>query len=185
MNWRFWQRKSGDNTGQTTGQSEQMELPQEVREYYEATQRSSKGRSWLFGLATLVATMLIAGVLFMGGQFVYRQFQNDDSTPVAVDENVNQEPIEEVPAEEESNDEPADNSDNSSDDETTTLPGDEEVEVDETEDESEENRSDNDTTPTTGSSNIPNTGPGNLLAVFTSTSLISAAAYHLFNKRLR
>lgn len=56
-------------------------MPAEVRDYYKSERRERKGMAWLLAVATLLVTFLIAAALFFGGRWVYRAiFDNDDKT---------------------------------------------------------------------------------------------------------
>lgn len=52
-------------------------LPEEVQEYYQSTSRERTGVAWLLAAGTLVATIVLAVVLFFGGRTIYRLFTDD------------------------------------------------------------------------------------------------------------
>lgn len=57
-------------------QQELNELPAEVQEYYQSEQQQRSGMAWLLGLATLGVTLLLTLGLFFGGRWVYRKVAN-------------------------------------------------------------------------------------------------------------
>lgn len=68
------------------GKQDNSQLPQEVKEYYQSERRERTGFAWLLGLGTLLATIAVAALLFLGGRWVYRTVfdKNDDKAqPVA------------------------------------------------------------------------------------------------------
>ena len=79
--WPFNRRKQSDDYAD--GMQEELpmapeqqqptsNLPEEVQEYYESGKRERVGVAWLLGLGTLIATVLLAMVLFFGGRWIYR-----------------------------------------------------------------------------------------------------------------
>lgn len=68
-----------------------VQVPPEVEEYYQSTQKDRRGMAWLLALATLILTILVAIALFFGGRWVYRAITGDDSDAGSsqVDQEVN------------------------------------------------------------------------------------------------
>ncbi len=58
-------------------------LPEEVRDYYQAESRQRTGAAWFLAAATLILTILIAVVLFIGGRWIYRHVFHRTNTPTA------------------------------------------------------------------------------------------------------
>lgn len=56
----------------------QTEVPQEVQEYYQSERRERTGIAWLLALATLAVTVVLAIILFFGGRWLYRTFFGDN-----------------------------------------------------------------------------------------------------------
>lgn len=56
------------------------DLPQEVQDYYQSEKRQRAGVAGLLAVGTLIATVLLALGLFFGGRWVYRAvFDNDNA----------------------------------------------------------------------------------------------------------
>lgn len=166
-NWKFWQRnKTVDNT----------ELPQEVREYYASTQRSRGGAAFLLGLTTLVVTLAFAAVLYFAGRFVWQQFFTDEvETPTTTEQAPSEQPNEENSGSTVGEGEP---SEQPNSDSPTTLPSDDsEVE--------EDGSVDEEATSEQGSrvSQTPNTGPGDVVAIFVGTTLAATLGYELIARK--
>ncbi len=166
--WKFWQRnKSVENS----------ELPEEVREYYASTRKSRTSSAWLLGFATLLLTLALAVALYFAGKFIYEQFFVDDNAETtAVTEPTPEQP---QTSETQTTDQENNNENPEVDNSTpTTIPGGS-VESDDGESTSGEDAN-------SASSNLtetPDTGPGNLVAVFIGTTLISAAGYELVTRK--
>ncbi len=149
--WRFWQRNN----------VEASELPEEVKEYYETTRAEKRGTAWLLAGATLVATLILASGMFLGGKFVYQKFSGDEPTTGEVIQNTtdsNESPVGGPPPTNDANEG------------TSTTRGNEDLSSD---------TDDTESTPTTGSSELTDSGPGDILAIFVATVVISTLAYEL------
>ncbi|MDZ7744429.1 MAG: hypothetical protein U5K77_01565 [Candidatus Saccharibacteria bacterium] len=136
---------------------DQQPLPDEAQEYYQAQRREKTGMAWLLAVVTLLATLLIALGIFLGGRWAYRAvFDNDTTTETEMEQEVQ-------------DDGSVDNAPRSTD-EPVRLPGDD---VDESDDNDNDTDADQDdatqsestptTTPTTGPSALPSTGPSSNL----------------------
>lgn len=188
-NWKFWQRNS---------RSQNSELPEEVREYYES-QSQSRGKAILVGVSTLIVTLLIAAGLFFSGRAIVGWF-SDDSEPTNISgvlddagRDVN------VVTEDQADQNQNESEDNAGAGETLQdpatadeLPGNNsgdialegevqgEVEADdETETPSSTTR---ERSPQTGSTEVPDTGPGSTLAIFVATILVSALLHNAYQR---
>jgi len=179
VNWKFWQRKN------TTGDAD---LPEEVREYYETTQRSGRSSAILLGLLTLVVTLVLAAALYFAGRFIYdRFFANEPNTPETSQNETNNESNDESaterPNENNQTDRQDSNQQNEENDSPTTLPG------DNNEDESAEQTESNQGTSSTSTdqpvalSETPNTGPGDVVAIFVGTSLLAGLGFEVFARK--
>ncbi len=56
------------------------QVPAEVEEYYQSTQKERRGVAWLMALFALLLTLLIGAVLFFGGRWLYRQLFTDNDS---------------------------------------------------------------------------------------------------------
>lgn len=128
------------------------QVPAEVEEYYQSTRKERRSGALLLGFATLIMTIALAVLLFLGGRWLYQTFftNNDDQTQTteSADQPVDTtQPAEDAPTD--SNPEEA-------------LPGSETGETPSPETETNESpATEGATTPTTGpsASEIPRTGP--------------------------
>ncbi len=156
----FWNRNK---------QVQNSELPEEVREYYQSTQRSRRGSAVLFGLLTLLLTLAIAAALYFAGRFVWQQFFTDEApAPTSSEQST-----EEVAAPPPVSDQESDSESQSST--PSTLPG------DSTESESTESSGTSSTNSTL--TQTPDTGPGDVIALFVGTVLVAALAYEVLARK--
>lgn len=56
-----------------------VQVPPEVEEYYQSTQKDRRGMAWLLAFATLLLTVAIAAVLFFAGRWAYRAIVGEDT----------------------------------------------------------------------------------------------------------
>lgn len=59
--------------------SVEVQVPPEVEEYYQSTQKDRRGMAWLLAFATLLLTILIAVLIFFTGRWAYNAIFGDDS----------------------------------------------------------------------------------------------------------
>lgn len=59
-------------------------LPPEIQAYAVAEQRERRGMAWIVGILSLLTTLLILAVLFIGGRWVYRKVTLQDNRPSTV-----------------------------------------------------------------------------------------------------
>lgn len=55
-------------------------MPPEVQQYYKSERREQTGIAWLLAIATLLITIAIILGLFFGGRWVYRKIKNRNTT---------------------------------------------------------------------------------------------------------
>jgi cytoskeletal protein RodZ len=169
VNWKFWQRKK---------QVQDPDLPVEVQEYYASTRKSRRGTSWLFGLLALLLTLAIAVALYFAGRFVYNQFFNDEpDAPTTV--------VETPPTEQPAGTTDTDNgSDQGSGSETPAdLPSNEDTQIDEPEAPATSGTSSTSTDSATTLSETPDTGPGDVVAIFVGTVIVASLAYETLARK--
>ena len=145
-----------------------VQVPPEVEEYYQSTHKDRRGMAWLLAFGTLILTVLIAVVLFFAGRWAYRAItgggssseteqavqegQSGDNSNEVTEESADQETDGVVTETEESAE--ANNGDATESSGSETLPS------GPTNSGSESGTGSNvDSTPTTGPSDIPRTGP--------------------------
>lgn len=156
-----WSLKNRNND--TTGKVPQM--PPELSDYYNAEKRDRRWATWLLGFATLIVTVLLAVLLFMGSRWIYRQIKNDDSSTPVITQN--------EPTENNDNDSGKSSDDNSSDkDHGPSIAGN-------TDNNSEPEGVVTDEAAVTDSP-LPDTGPGDLIAIFLAVSLLATLLHGQF-----
>lgn len=157
----------------------EVQVPAEIQDYYQAERRERTGIAWLLALGTLVVTLLLAVGLFFGSRWVYRKATHKNPTQTASTSNTSQSTTDSSSS---SSDQTSSANSTSSTPATTPVT----------------------TTPATGSSGsststtatssssisksssgLPNTGPGNILAVFGIVSTLGAFAHYLVIGRRR
>lgn len=180
----FDQQDDKVDTAELADQNE--ELPPEVQEYYESTERDRGGKNWLLGLGTMLLTLLIASGLFFGGRFVYRQFSGNNDAAETAQNNTNTNTT--ITGEEKTQstgDTEVDADDSEASDNTGSQLDSSQGSDEESQSSSESNSEDQEfgsqevTTTVTGDSEITNSGPGSSLAVFVATSALATLAYQV------
>lgn len=126
-------------------------LPEEVRDYYQAESRQRTGKAWLLAAATLILTILIAAVLFLGGRWVYRTVFDNDSKPTVTEQKVDDNKAQDTDKKQSgtTNNSPQTSSTNTNQTPSTSS--------------NTPNRTTPTTTPSTGPSELVDTGPGDEL----------------------
>lgn len=154
---------------------EESTLPEEVQEYYASTSRQRVGIAWLLALATLVVTVLLTLGIFYGGKWVFNHFRGngEQATPVEV----TQSPQNQAPQE----NQPANNQDADQNAGTQTTPQTSQAPAQLPADQNEPTAapSPSITQPVTGK-DVPNTGPGDVVAIF----VVASVAGTLLHNRL-
>jgi hypothetical protein len=144
------------------------QVPAEVREYYQAEQRERVGVAWLLALGTLVVTILLALGLFFGGRWIWRSAFENDKQPTNVATQTSKD------KKTDTDQAPAGTPAPSTAPSRNTTPS------------SRQPNSGSRTptsTPRTGDNNLPNTGPGDTLAVFVGATLIGYLLHRLYVRK--
>jgi cytoskeletal protein RodZ len=155
----------------------QAALP-EVEQYYSAERRERAGLAWLLALVSIAVVALVIIGLFFGGRWVYRSITDDNKNVATQTSDDNTPTIDGGSTSDDSDKDIANNSDDTADDQPETpAPS---------------------TTPTTGStdnststatpsqpsnSDLPNTGPASVPALFIATAAIAGTGHYLYQKR--
>lgn len=145
-------------------------MPPELSEYYHAEERQRSVVTWLLGFATLAVTIVLAFALFLGARWLVGKFRNNDTKPG---------PETVQPATTNGNEaDKADQSDTTttSDTPSAPTPGNNATDTDE---ESSDSEDDSPQTSST-STEMPNTGPGDVAAISAAIALAATAAHHGF-----
>lgn len=152
-------------------------VPQEIQDYYQSERREKTGIAWLLALGTLLTTIALAILLFFGGRWAYRKITNRNNKGNT--SQVAQQPTETTaPADETTGEQPDGEQGGAGSGTSSTS----------TDTPSATN------TPTAQSqggqlqtrgatSDLPNTGPGDVLAVFAITTVIGTATYYAVTSR--
>lgn len=183
--WPFNRNKSDETYEQTQGQlpveQPASNLPDEVQEYYQSGKRERVGVAWLLGIGTLCITLILAMALFFGGRWVYRKIANRNDKPNTTSQigqnNQNkqnggssstnqgkQNPTPSTPQTTPSTPTPAPTTPAPAP--TTTIP-------------STNQPSASQPAPTT----VPNTGPGDVIAIAIATAVVSSAGFYIVQLR--
>lgn len=133
-------------------------VPAEIQQYYNNERRERNGAAWMLGLGTLLVTIALTAGLFFGGRWVYRQFV-DDKKDAGQTTQVTQSPTA-TPAQ------PAAPADEQTSSTSTSTPN-----------------VNTNTGVAAASTNLPNTGPADVLAIFVAVVMLSTIAHYSYNKR--
>ncbi|HSX23733.1 MAG TPA: hypothetical protein VLE74_01405 [Candidatus Saccharimonadales bacterium] len=148
------------------------EVPQEVQDYYQSENRERSWVAWLLATGTLLVTVVVVLGLFYGGRWGYRKLKHQPAkTPtVAVQKPATASQPQTPPA-----------SPSTPQAAPSAIPG-----PNVTPQTSSTSTSKTASTPATtatvqpANSNLPNTGPGNIVAIFAVTALIGAVFHNRF-----
>lgn len=157
-------------------------VPAEIQEYYQTERRERTGIAWLLALGTLIITIGLATLLFFGGRWAYRAVvDNDDNSPQTAQ---TEEDGEESGSPAGSSSEPS-NPQTGTSSTSTSTPNNPTTTPSQTPTGA--------TTPATGSSTsssvagssteLPNTGAGDIVAIFTATTVVASAAHYAISSR--
>jgi cytoskeletal protein RodZ len=153
-------------------QKQQTGVPQEIQDYYQTERRERVGLAWLIALATLVVTVLVALGLFYGGRWAYRSvFKKDNKPTTTVVEN---------------NDKSTATNENTSNSGTSSTNTDQSNPAPAPAPTGSTGTTTTPQTPgmTAGrSTGLPNTGPGDVIAIFVVTALTGMIAHRLVTTR--
>jgi len=158
MAWPFRRKKTED-------------LPLEVQDYYQAEKRERVGIAWLLAAVTLVVTVVAATGIFFGGRWAYRKLANKDQLPTTA---VQQQQTNNKPAQTTapSTTTPPSTAPSTTPAPSTPAPSTPAPTVPRTPSTTTNNNS--------TATQVPNTGPGNILTVFIVTSLAGAFLHRTF-----
>jgi cytoskeletal protein RodZ len=142
--------------------SANTQVPQEISDYYQAEKKQRVGVAWLLSIATFIITVVIVLGLFFVGRVIYRAVTNKHTTkpaPTAANNDSGNSTKTDVTA-------PAPTSGTSapSSSSTVTQPA-------------------SPTTVQKTPTQVPNTGPGNIAAVFLGVSIVGTVAYQIVLRR--
>jgi uncharacterized protein HemX len=166
-------RKSEEQTSLDTDQTSQ--LPPEVQDYYETSQRQRTGVAWLLAGATLVVTLLLAMLLFLGGRFVYRKITSkDQSKPPATTQTQTSQPQNQggqVPSQQGGGSQtPSSPTPSTPSTPAPSTP-------------SQPSPQPSPAPSSTAGGKTPNTGPGDMVAIFIGTTILGTVAYYAVQLR--
>lgn len=135
-------------------------VPAEVQEYYQSEKRDKAWLAWLLAIGTLIATVIVVLGLFFGGRWAYRKLVDNPKKPTV---GVQSAPTSDTaksgsPATAPNATTPQATGNSSTSSVTSSAPQ-------------------TATTPT-NSSNLPATGPGDMVAIFVVTSAIAYALHY-------
>ena len=180
-----WKRKKSDD----------VSLPKEVQDYYQAEKREKVGVASMLAIGTLIVTVLLAFGIFFGGRYVWRHLMHPDkksgdttATVQAPDDQTSSTTSKASSGSTDSSSKSSSAKDKSGDSKPADKPSSQPSTPTNTANNGKESTSGT-TTPATSahtnstaanSSNLPNTGPGNILAVMLgaiSLSFVGAEVY--------
>ena len=67
----------------------QTSIPAEIQEYYETGKRDRTGVAWLLAIGTLLLTIILAAGIFFAGRWTYRKIAGSDNKAPVVTQNEN------------------------------------------------------------------------------------------------
>lgn len=143
-------------------------VPQEIQEYYQSERRERTGIAWLLALGTLLVTIILAILLFFAGRWLYRAIttNEDNKTGRTSEQAAQDQPAQTPPAENGAAPAPSPGTGSSS----APAAGSPSAPAQ---------------TPTSASGGLPNTGPGDVIGLFTATTVTAAAAHYAVKTRRR
>jgi cytoskeletal protein RodZ len=166
-------------------------MPPEVQQYYKSERRERTGVAWLLAIATLLITVAIILAIFLGGRWVYRKIRDRNTTTTtqtAETPKTTESGSTNSGANNGTTNQPSGNSSSSSSTPTnngaaTSNPN--------SSNSTNTGASSGSTTsggvvgPTAATTSIPNTGPGDTIAIFFAVSLFGYLVhrYVLANKK--
>lgn len=156
---------------QTSQTPQAAAMPPEVQEYYQAERRERTGIAWLLAVGTLIVTILLVLALFFGGRWIYQkltrrdntnttQTQSSDTSKTGDTTNQSSNGSSTAP----SNKPSSGTSTQPSNSGTNSLPA--------VPPSSSSSTSKGVVPPSVARTNIPNTGPGDTVAIFFAVSLL-------------
>lgn len=178
-----WFSKKQDESEVTPAEAPAM--PPELSDYYQAERRERMWLTWLLSFAALAVTVVILFAVFLGGRWVYRRYVKNPETRTP---NIS---VNETKPSTGTNGSTGRKSSDSGSQSTTP------VATNNTTNNGSRTSSTNTSTSTRGSStgnntslaqtgdSLPNTGPGDAVAVFTVTSALGTVVYGFINRKKR
>jgi len=160
------------------GRKNKSDVPEEIQEYYEEQKQDRAGIAWLLAFTTLIVTILLAAGIFFAGRWTYRKIAGNKNNTSQTAQKENQ------PKEEKKDESSGNNSSESQkqpegqgsgqgepslNESTNQLPGDQ-----------SSNSGNTAGSNTAQGSNIPNTGPGDVLAIFMAVSIFGYMAHRTY-----
>ncbi len=163
----------------------QQNVPPEVAEYYQAEKKQRLGMAWLLSAATFVVTVLVVLGLFFGGRWIYRQVKHDNNTGTSISQ--------EEPKSDQTNESQKAADTNASQNQSTTQNNPSGSVGQSTAPAPASNTPAPSATPnpsnaaassqSTAATTVPNTGAGDLLALFMGVVVVAAIVHHLYLRR--
>ncbi len=157
-------------------------VPEEIQEYYQSERRERTGIAWLLALGALLVTIVLAILLFFGGRWIYRTvFDKDDSSdnPQTAQEEGSQAGTPGSGDQTPSSQTPGQSSTSSTNTDTTpptTTPT-------PTGAGSGSDVAGSQTTTVPAAGDLPDTGAGDIVAVFAATTLAAASGHYVLSRR--
>lgn len=185
------------------------EVPAEIQEYYQAEKRDRTGIAWLLAIGTLIVTILLAAGIFFAGRWAYRKITGNDtqsnSSETAQSENQQTEQQPEENAGQSEEERRAEAERQRSEQEAWEAREAEERRVTEERERRERQEAERreaaqaptelpsgaggagaDRQAAAGNSNIPETGPGDTLAIFIAVTILGYMAHRVhFSQKLK
>jgi len=149
------------------------DVPTEFKEYYQTERRERTGMAWLLALGTLLITITLATLLFFGGRWLYRTVTNNNQNTEQTQGNQGQ--VQNNPSESTPEQVSPDTGTSSTSTSTPNSPA------------TPTEGTAGSTTPTTPSTStqvagsstnpLPNTGGGDVVALFVATTVLASVAH--------
>lgn len=165
----FRRNKVDDSTG----------MPDEINSYYQAEKRERSWMAWVLALGTLAVTAIVIIGLFFGGRWVYRKVRKtpDTTTSVVTQQPVDQKNTDKKPDE---NKDPKPQTSGSTATPGANTPAPQQPSGSVNAPANPSANAGGTTVPgAAANTDLPNTGPGDMLAVF---AVVSVAAYVLHRR---
>lgn len=184
------------------------DVPEEIQEYYQTEKRERAGIAWLLAFGTLIVTIVLAAAIFFAGRWAYRKIAGNNDTPtttqVAQNDDQSQEGSSSDSSDEQTEEEKKAEAEKKAEEARRAeeeRQADEERErqnEQENQSESEEERERSGSQSTEQSADggdvgdqqiaatgdtIPDTGPGDTLAIFLAVSALGYVAHRMYTSK--
>ena len=158
-------------------------VPAEIQEYYQTERRERTGIAWLLALGTLLITIGLAALLFFGGRWIYRTVVDNDDDNQETAQTEQGEEATETPegTPSEQGTQSSGTSSTSTSTPNTSTPQQSTAGAN-TSQPSGSTTQTTTSTPVTGDG-LPDTGPGDVVAIFTATAITAGAAHYAISTR--